>query len=163
MFAFIETRLNRRRVTADELKKLEATLAATEDIFRDQHVYAPRITELRDELRTLVAKVVMERIRAEEREQSSDGGSSVQADGIPNRSPRILALERSVKLFEETTRNFERAHERMLANRRGASDSMMVNLDELMSANQQSLISVLRILATTRKELEQERRKSVRE
>lgn len=151
-------------MTADELRKLEATLAATEDIFLNQHVYAPQITELRDELRTLVAKVVMERIRAEEREQSSADGSTPHREAIlSNRSPRVLALERSVKLFEETTKNFERAHERMLASRRGASDGMMVNLDELMSSNQQSLISVLRILASTRKELEQERRKSIRE
>jgi hypothetical protein len=150
-------------MTADEFKKLESALIAAEDIFVGQYVYGARAIEIRNDLRNLVAKVVAERIRTEAREQQSGDGNCRPEPAPLTSNPRLVALERSVKVFEEVTRNFERAHERMRANRRGATDSMMVNLDELLSANQQSLVSVLRILATTKEELEQERRRSVRE
>ena len=146
-------------MTADELKKIETALVAAEELFAAQFVFAPGLVEIRDDLRSVIGRVVLERIRAELGEPAAPACPCDSA-AIP-RNPRLASLERSVKVFEETTRHFERAHERMMANRRGASDSMMVNLDELMSANQQSLVSVLRILATAKAELEQERRRSV--
>ena len=152
-------------MTVDELRKLESALIAAEDIFVGQYVYGARAIEIRNDLKSLLTKVVVERIRTEAREQESGDGSSrprAEPEAL-SAAPRIVTLERSVKVFEEVARSFERAHERMRANRRGASDSMMVSLDELISANQQSLVSVLRILATTRRELEDERRRSTRE
>jgi hypothetical protein len=153
-------------MTADEFRRLESALIAAEDLFVGQYVYGARTIEIRNDLKNLLTKVVVERIRTEAREQQSqdDGGRpriEFESDSSSMTS-RLVALERSVKVFEEVARNFERAHERMRANRRGASDSMMVNLDELISANQQSLVSVLRILATTKGELEDERRRSAR-
>ena len=151
-------------MTADEFRKLEAALIAAEDLFVGQYVYGVRTVEIRNDLKNLLTKVVVERIRTEAREQESGNGTSrpgAETDSF-SVNPRLVALEHSVKVFEEVARNFERAHERMRANRRGASDNMMVNLDELISANQQSLVSVLRILATTKDELENERRRSMR-
>ena len=145
-------------MTADELKKIETALVAAEELLSAQFVFAPRLVEIRDDLRSLIARFVLERIRAELGEEPA--ANDIYRDHGNQRNPRLVSLERSVKVFEETTRHFERAHERMVANRRGASDSMMVNLDELMSSNQQSLVSVLRILATAKAELELERRRS---
>jgi hypothetical protein len=148
------------KMTADELNKLENALVVAEELFAGQYVAGVRSLEIRDDLRSLIAKVVLARIRAELGEPPVVRHVGQGDAGSPF-SPRVASLERSVKVFEETARNFERAHERMLTNRRGASDGMMVNLDELMSSNQQSLVSMLRILATARAELEQERGRSL--
>jgi hypothetical protein len=150
-------------VTANELKKVESALVVAEELLAGQYVYAPRLVEIRDDLKALIAKVVLERIRAELGEEPAVDNIIQRDATLHFRNPRLDSLQRSVRVFEETTRHFERAHERMLANRRGASDSMMVNLDELMSSNQQSLVSVLRILATAKAELEQERRRAAGE
>jgi hypothetical protein len=164
-FAFAATAPHKATMTADEFRKFESALIAAEDLFVGQYVYGARTIEIRNDFKALLTKVVAERIRSEAREQESpDGNRSLKAESdSPSSTSRLLALERSVTVFEEVARNFERAHERMRANRRGASDSMMVNFDELISANQQSLVSVLRILATTKGELEHERRRSTRE
>src|SRR5687767_7518631 len=100
-------------MTAEGLNKLENALVVAEELFVDQYVAGARSLEIRDDLRSLIAKVVLARIRAQLGEPpvvkhiaEGDAGSPL--------SSRVASLERSVKVFEETARNFERAHERML-------------------------------------------------
>ena len=58
-------------MNAAEFRKLENALVRADDLFVGQYVFGLRTLAIRDEIRTTLANVVAERIRAEERERSA--------------------------------------------------------------------------------------------
>ena len=70
---------------------------------------------------------------------------------------QIEKLQESIQVYEGVIRSFERARERMLQRRRGASDSVMVHIDESLGLNRRTLDSLNRILETAKEQLERER------
>ena len=56
------------RVKATDYRHLEKCLCGCEKIATDLSTWSPRDLEIRDEIRAVLQKVVVERIRAEERE-----------------------------------------------------------------------------------------------
>ena len=66
---------------------------------------------------------------------------------------KLAKLEESIKVYEEVIRSFQSARERMQQRRRGASDSVMVHIDESLRLNERTLDSLNRVLATAREHL----------
>jgi hypothetical protein len=62
-------------MNARNYRLLENRLSAAEEIFLNQEVFG-RAREIRQELRDLLAKVVNERIRAEEAERQPEGAAA---------------------------------------------------------------------------------------
>ena len=60
-------------MTADEYSQLEKCLAGCEEIATDRTLWTVKDRELRDEIRAVLAKVTVERIRAEEGEGRGKG------------------------------------------------------------------------------------------
>ena len=58
------------RVTANDYRHLEKCLSGCEDIATDLSTWSPRDLRIRDDIRAILEKVVVERIRAEERKSS---------------------------------------------------------------------------------------------
>jgi hypothetical protein len=70
----------------------------------------------------------------------------------------ITTLEESLLVYAELIESFERARERMLTRRRGATDLVMVRLDESLALNRRMLDSLKNVLKTASTQLEQEKR-----
>ena len=56
-------------MNAQNYRLLEKRLCAAEEVYDNQDAFGPRAHAIRKELRDLITKVVVERIRAEEAEQ----------------------------------------------------------------------------------------------
>lgn len=70
---------------------------------------------------------------------------------------QITKLEESIRVFTEAIASFERTRERMLGRRRGATDAVMVHLDESLELNRRTLDSLRNVLASAKEQLEQEK------
>jgi hypothetical protein len=105
-------------------------------------VVTTRDVELRDRVRDLLAKVVAERIRAEERATPTG---------------QFARLEESIRVYEDVIRNFEESRSRMWERRRGATDSVMVHIDDCLALNERTLQSLNRVLCTAQDQLRQDR------
>jgi uncharacterized protein YukE len=68
--------------------------------------------------------------------------------------PRISKMRESIKTYEEAIATFETARSKMQQRRHGASDSVMVHLDESLKLNQRTLESLQRVLQTAKDELD---------
>jgi hypothetical protein len=73
------------------------------------------------------------------------------------KSRQLAKLQESIKVYEDVIRTFERARDRMRQRRQGATDSVMVHIDESLKLNQRTLDSLARVLATAKEQLRQER------
>jgi hypothetical protein len=61
-------------VKAADYKRLEVQLRTAEAIFTEETVYGTKALTIREELRELIAEVVAERVKAEDREDPRKGG-----------------------------------------------------------------------------------------
>ncbi len=66
-------------------------------------------------------------------------------------------LAESIRLYEGVILSFERGRDRMRSRRNGATDSVMVHLDESLALNERTLDAMNRVLATAKEQLQQER------
>jgi hypothetical protein len=71
-------------VTASQLRRLETQLSAAEQNFLAGSVYGQTAEEIRPELDTLLMKITTERLRAEEREQSTTESSEPRSSLLGN-------------------------------------------------------------------------------
>jgi hypothetical protein len=74
---------------------------------------------------------------------------------MPN-APAVAKLQENLRVYEEAVATFENARKKMQARRRGASDSVMVHLDESLKLNERALTSLRRVLETAKEELRRE-------
>jgi hypothetical protein len=79
--------------------------------------------------------------------------SYVYKKTVPPDASQIAKLRQSVRLYEGAVATFERARDTMQKRRRGASDSVMVHLDESLKLNQRALESLRRVLETAKADL----------
>jgi hypothetical protein len=70
---------------------------------------------------------------------------------------RLTQLEESIQVYEQVIRGFEATRQRMRERRRGASDSVMVHIDEMLTLNERTLTSLNGVLKTAREQLRAER------
>jgi hypothetical protein len=70
---------------------------------------------------------------------------------------RLTQLEESIQVYEQVIRGFEATRQRMRERRRGASDSVMVHIDETLALNERTLTSLNGVLKTAREQLRAER------
>jgi len=74
---------------------------------------------------------------------------------MPNAST-VATLRENLRVYEEAIATFESARKKMQARRRGASDSVMVHLDESLKLNERALASLKRVADTAKEELHRE-------
>jgi len=72
-----------------------------------------------------------------------------------SRSEQIAKLEDSLRTYQEVIGSFEQARERMKQRRRGATDSVMVHLDESLALNKRTLDSLKRVRSSAKEQLKQ--------
>jgi hypothetical protein len=74
---------------------------------------------------------------------------------MPN-AATVAKLRENLRVYEDAIATFERARKTMQARRRGASDSVMVHLDQSLKLNERTLASLQRVLDTAKEELRRE-------
>ena len=72
-------------------------------------------------------------------------------------SHTLVQLESSIKVYQDVIRTFEEACARMQARRLGATDSVMVHIDESLALNERTLASLHQVLKTAEEHLRNER------
>jgi hypothetical protein len=76
-------------------------------------------------------------------------------------SRRISRILESIRVYEESLRNFEYARELLVQRRRETVDSMMAHIDKALELNEATLDSLHRVIATIRGHLQQEEARSM--
>lgn len=73
----------------------------------------------------------------------------------------ISKILESIRVYEDSLRNFEYARELLVQRRRVAVDSMMGHIDKALELNQATVDSLHQVLATIRAHLQQEQQSTV--
>ena len=68
-----------------------------------------------------------------------------------------MKFENRIRVYEDAIARFERTRAQMLARRRGAADTVMVQIDESLKLNERTLASLRQILVTAKEELQQQK------
>jgi hypothetical protein len=84
-------------------------------------------------------------------------GCPAKNQSIMPEAHQFKTLEETIRIYTEVIANFERRRKDMLQRRRGASDSVMVHIDEMLALNQRSLDAFRNVLNTTKRQLEWKR------
>ena len=70
---------------------------------------------------------------------------------------QVEQLKQSIKVYEEVIDSFEAARARLHKRRSGATDAVMVHVDESLALNERALISLKKVLVSAKEQLRQER------
>jgi hypothetical protein len=134
-------------MTTEEFRRLENHLVEAEDILAGQRLLPPKALEIRNEIRALLDKVIIERIRSEERNPAEFLSGEHFGD-----------LGKTVQDYRALIEIYRAMCERLRERRKGASDGVMVEIDELLAVKERTIAALNRSIEMTELQIRAEER-----